>query len=92
MLDGYFHHDDDFHFWINSQRFVNLFLLADGIYLSSGRFCKTFAQPIGEEKKKYAVWQEAAQKDIEHAFGVLQRKFQIMKNQSNSGMPMTSVT
>jgi Plant transposon protein len=79
MLDGSFHHDVDFHFWINSQRFVNLFLLADGIYLSSGRFCKTFAQPIREEKKKYAVWQEAARKDIEHAFGVQQRKFQIMK-------------
>jgi Plant transposon protein len=79
MLDGSFHRDADFHFQINSQRFVNLFLLADGIYPSSGRFCKTFAQPIREEKKKYAVWQEAAQKDIERAFGVLQRKFQIMK-------------
>jgi Plant transposon protein len=79
MLDGSFHRDFDFHFWINGQRFVNLFLLADGIYLSSGRFCKTFTQPIGEEKKKYAVWQEATRKDIERAFGVLQRKFQIMK-------------
>jgi Plant transposon protein len=79
MLDGSFHHDVDFHFWINGQQFVNLFLLADGIYPSSGRFCKTFTQPIREEKKKYAMWQEAARKDIEHAFGVLQRKFQIMK-------------
>jgi Plant transposon protein len=79
LLDGSFHHDVGFHFQINSQHFVNLSLLADGIYPSSGRFCKTFAQPIGEEKKKYAVWQEAAQKDIERAFGVLQRKFQTMK-------------
>jgi Plant transposon protein len=27
MLDGPFHCDVDFHFWINSQQFVNLFLL-----------------------------------------------------------------
>jgi Plant transposon protein len=79
MLDGSFHRDVDFHFRINGQHFVNLFLLANGIYPSSGRFCKTSAQPIGEEKKKYAVWQEAARKDIERAFGVLQRTFQIMK-------------
>jgi Plant transposon protein len=39
--------------------------------------------PIGEEKKKFAVCLEAAQKDIECAFGVFQRKFQIMKNQLN---------
>jgi Plant transposon protein len=53
--------------------------LVDGIYPSSGQFCKTFATPIREEKKKIAVWQEAAWKDIERAFGVFQRKFQIMK-------------
>jgi Plant transposon protein len=40
---------------------------------------QTFSLPIGEERKKFAVRQEAAQKDIEHVFGVFQRKFQIMK-------------
>jgi Plant transposon protein len=36
MLDSSFHHEVVFHFQINSQQFVNLFLLADGIYPSSG--------------------------------------------------------
>jgi Plant transposon protein len=40
---------------------------------------QNISTPIGEEKKKFAVWQEAAQKDIKHAFSVFQRKFQIMK-------------
>jgi hypothetical protein len=34
--------------------------------------------PLTDEKKKYTAWQEAARKDIERAFGVLQCRFQVM--------------
>ena len=37
---------------------------------------KGFKEPVTEEEKAYTKWQEAARKDIERAFGVLQSKFQ----------------
>ena len=33
------------------------------------------SEPLTDHHKKYAKWQEASRKDVEHAFGVLQRKF-----------------
>jgi Plant transposon protein len=79
MLDGTFHRDVDFDFAINGQRFFRLFYLADGIYPSCSRFCKSLSEAIGPHKKAYASWQEGARKDIERAFGVLQRKFGILR-------------
>jgi hypothetical protein len=34
--------------------------------------------PVTDCKRRYTAWQEAKQKDIEHAFSVLQGKFQVM--------------
>jgi Plant transposon protein len=79
MLDGTFHRDVDFDFEVNNQQFFRLFYLADGIYPTCSRFCKTLSEAIGPKKKAYAAWQEAARKDIERAFGVLQRKFHILR-------------
>ena len=33
------------------------------------------SEPLTDHHKRYAKWQEASRKDVEHAFGVLQRKF-----------------
>jgi hypothetical protein len=52
--------------------------MADGIYPDLSRFVKSFDEPMGVSKKRYATWQEASRKDIERAFGVMQRKFHIL--------------
>jgi hypothetical protein len=33
------------------------------------------SEPLTNHHKKYAKWQEASRKDVNHAFGVLHRKF-----------------
>ena len=53
-------------------------MLVDGIYPEISRFVKTISEPTNKASKRYAKWQESCRKDIERAFGVLQRKFQIL--------------
>lgn len=78
FLDGSFQENVDFEFEIGGTVFRHLFLLADGIYPELARFVKTIDEAIGKKRKGFASWQEAARKDIERAFGVLQRKFHIL--------------
>jgi Plant transposon protein len=75
MLDGTFHRDVE----VNNQQFYRLFYLADGIYPNCSRFVKSLSEAVGPRKKAYASWQEGARKDIERAFGVLQRKFAVLR-------------
>ena len=44
------------------------------------RFVKTLSEPLTKREKAFAGWQEIARKDIERAFGVLQRKFHFLVN------------
>jgi hypothetical protein len=78
MLDGSYHRDIDFEYSVSNHKFFRLYYLADGIYPECSRFVKTFSEPIGLAKKRYASWQEGARKDIERTFGVLQRKFHVL--------------
>jgi hypothetical protein len=41
-------------------------------------FLQTISEPQGEKKKLFAKLQEAARKDVERAFGVLQARFAIV--------------
>ena len=41
---------------------------------------KTISNPEGKKKQLYAKLQEAARKDVERAFGVLQSRFAIIRN------------
>ena len=52
----------------------------DGIYPDIVRFVKTLSEPLTNLEKAFAAWQEGARKDIERAFGVLQRKFHFLVN------------
>ena len=79
FIDGSFVERVDFPFTINDTTFTKLFMLADGIYPELSRIAKTVDEPRGHGKKLYAKWQESCRKDIERAFGVLQRKFQVLK-------------
>jgi len=68
----------DFEFWIARRLFKKLFFLMDGIYPETAQFVKTISVLTGHAQMKFSAWQEAAWKNIEHAFGVLQQKFQIL--------------
>ena len=63
---------------IGEEEFHRFFILVDGMCPSHSRFIKSYKEPIGEEEKALTSWQEAARKDIERAFGVLQAKFQFL--------------
>jgi hypothetical protein len=79
FLDGSFARDVDFEFTIGEDKVFNrLWILVDGIYPELSRFVKTLQEPVGRKACRYAVWQESARKDIERAFGVLQRKFRVL--------------
>ena len=79
FLDGSFARDVDFLFTIDDDKvFDRLWILFDGIYPELSRFVKTLQEPVGRKACRYAVWQESARKDVERAFGVLQRKFQVL--------------
>ena len=67
-------------FTVNNREYGLTYLLADGIYPNWATFVKTISNPIGQKKKWFAKCQEAARKDVERAFGVLQARFRIIHN------------
>ena len=65
------------HFSINGKQYKNGYYRADGIYPQWVVFVKSIAAPQSDKDTVYAQAQESARKDIEHAFGVLQSRFNI---------------
>lgn len=65
-------------FTIGKDVFDKLYVLVDGIYPKYCRFVRGFKGPITPQESKFTGWQEAARKDIERAFGVLQCKFKVL--------------
>lgn len=68
----------NFKFKIDGVEFDKLWVLVDGIYPTIARFVKTISFPIGRAQELFVKWQESCRKDIERAFGILVRKFQIL--------------
>jgi hypothetical protein len=56
-----------------------LYYLADGIYPEWAIFVKSISMPINEKDQEFANHQEGKRKDIERAFGVLRRRWCILK-------------
>jgi hypothetical protein len=64
---------------INGHEYKMGYLLADGIYPPWATLVKTISSPMGNKQKYFATAQEAARKDVERFFGVLQARFPIIR-------------
>lgn len=56
------------------------YYLSDGIYPEYSTFVKTFTDPIDQKRKYFKKKQESSRKDIERAFGVLQKRWHVIDN------------
>ncbi|WOG82703.1 hypothetical protein DCAR_0101870 [Daucus carota subsp. sativus] len=75
-------HGPEVNFSINGHQYKMGYYPADGIYPSWPTFVKNISAPQGNNRKYFAVAQEAARKDVERAFGVLQSRFAIIRGPS----------
>ncbi|CAO2141030.1 unnamed protein product [Urochloa humidicola] len=66
-------------YMVNGNQYNTGYYLADGIYPEWAVFVKSISMPISEKDKLYAQEQEAKRKDIERAFGVLRRRWTVLK-------------
>lgn len=68
-----------FNYVVNGHTYNMGYYLSDGIYPKWATLIQTISQPINAKQKYFAEAQEAARKDMERAFGVLQARFAIVK-------------
>ena len=66
---------------INGRRRDWLYFLVDGIYPCWSVFVKTNNSPTTQRETKFAKQQEHVRKDVERCFGVLVKRFGILKRQ-----------
>jgi hypothetical protein len=64
---------------VNGNQYNQGYYLADGIYPEWAIFVKSISMPINDKDQEFANHQEGERKDIERAFGVLRRRWCILK-------------
>ncbi|KAL2621865.1 hypothetical protein R1flu_002070 [Riccia fluitans] len=72
---------------VNNNSYNLPYWLVDGIYPNWPVFMKTIPDPQGPARKLFSNVQEECRKDIEWAFGVLQKRFAIVRNPARSWKP-----
>lgn len=72
------------HFTVNGTSYFEGYYLTDGIYPEWSSFVKSFPCPMDPKRKKFKERQEAARKDVERAFGVLQAHWAIIRGPARS--------
>ncbi|XP_022008224.2 uncharacterized protein LOC110907570 [Helianthus annuus] len=77
----------DTRFTVSGVEYRRGYYLADGIYPSWSTIVKTIPYPEDEKRKKFAKRQEVARKDIERAFGVLQKKWAVLQQPARAFTP-----
>ncbi|XP_057793104.1 uncharacterized protein LOC131009711 [Salvia miltiorrhiza] len=75
-------HEMAVHFLANNSHHTRGYYLTDGIYPDWPVFVKSFQFSNDEKKRRFKVMQEAARKDVERAFGVLQARWGIIRGPS----------
>ncbi|KAL7607230.1 hypothetical protein Lser_V15G14986 [Lactuca serriola] len=65
-------------FQANGVAYKHGYYLTDGIYPPLSVFVKSFTCPNEPKRKKFKEAQESARKDVERAFGVLKRRWQVL--------------
>ncbi|XP_040249337.2 uncharacterized protein [Aegilops tauschii subsp. strangulata] len=73
-------HSPPVNFEINDHQYNKGYYLADGIYPQWSTFVKTISKSQDKKRKRFAQMQESVRKDVEHAFGVLQSRWGIVRN------------
>nr|XP_043620302.1 uncharacterized protein LOC122592161 [Erigeron canadensis] len=72
---------------VNEGQFQKGYYLADGIYPEWATLVKSFKCPMDPKTSKFKRYQEAARKDVERAFGVLQGRWQIIEQYARPYSP-----
>ncbi|GJX17177.1 ALP1-like protein [Tanacetum coccineum] len=69
-------------FMANGVTYPSGYYLVDGIYPKLATLVKTIPEPADDDHKRisYKKKQESARKDVERAFGVLEKKWEILAN------------
>ncbi|XP_073051191.1 uncharacterized protein [Primulina eburnea] len=70
----------DVNFLVNDTQYTKGYYLTDGIYLEWATFVKSFSCPQDPKRMKFKERQDAARKDVERAFGVLQARWAIIRD------------
>jgi hypothetical protein len=66
-------------YMVNGNQYNQGYYLADGIYPEWAIFVKSISMPINDKDQEFANHQEGEREDIEQAFGVLRRRWCILK-------------
>ena len=74
---------------VNGNKHTMGYYLADVIYPTWATFVKAFRNPQGNKKVHFTAAQEAARKDVERAFGVLQLRFAMIRGLQECGVRRT---